>query len=242
MKMRLNKFLAQCGVGSRRKCDSYIENGFVKINERVVTTLGTQVDPEVDRIYFKDEYINYKKSDLYIALYKPVGYVSTVTDNFGRKTVIDLLGMKDRIFPVGRLDLDSEGLLLLTNDGDFCYRLTHPKFEIDKVYRVHLNKPFLERDRIRMEQGLRLETGLTAPCAVQYVRGPSHGRICDVTIHEGKKRQVRNMFKHLGYKVTKLIRLRIGSIDLKNLNQGQWRYLTNNEINELKQLTQALNI
>lgn len=240
MKMRLNKFLAQSGLGSRRKCDELIQAGAIRVNDEVVTTPGISVDPETDQIYYHGETLNVSRHKIYIALNKPVGYLSTVQDDFGRKTVIDLIGLNERIFPVGRLDLNSEGLLLLTNDGEFCYRLTHPKFCINKVYRVYLSRPFDESDRRRMERGLKLDSGLSAPCTIKYVGSQRH--VCDVMIHEGKKRQVRNMFKSLGYEVTRLIRLKFGNLELSDLKQGQWRYLTNIEINELKQLTQALDI
>jgi len=243
MKMRLNKFLAQSGLGSRRKCDALIQSGAIMVNGQLITTPGVTVDPETDQIQYHGEPLDVIHRNMYIMLNKPAGYLSTVHDNFGRRTVIDLVDIKQRIFPVGRLDLNSEGLLLLTDDGEFCYRLTHPKFQIDKVYRVFLSTPFDEKDRVIMEQGLKLDSGLTAPCTVTYVgKGEARQRLCDVVIHEGKKRQVRTMFQSLGYDVTRLIRLKFGSLELNDLKQGHWRYLTNNEVNELKQLTQALDI
>ena len=234
--IRLNKFLAQCSLGSRRKCDQLIQNGEVSVNGKIITTLGCLVDENKDTIHYQGNSLTISKPEIYILLNKPIGYVTTSKDEKGRKTVIDLIPIKQRIFSVGRLDIETQGLLLLTNDGNLCYKLTHPKFLVDKVYRATINKSILDKDINKLKQGIKLETGITAPCKVNLHTADKSRRTLDIVLHEGKKRQVRKMFEKLGYSVVHLIRLKFANLTLNNLTVGKWRYLTKEEIINLKRL------
>ena len=232
--MRLNRYLAKCGVASRRKCDDIITSGRVGINGKTITTLGTDVNIEHDEVTVDGQVVKPVEEKIYIVLHKPVGYVTSVKDTHKRQTVLDLVSIKERIYPVGRLDINSEGVLLLTNDGDAAYKLLHPKFKVDKKYRATLNKAIKKDDVIRLENGIMLDDGETAPCKVT-----TSSRLSDeaqnvvITIREGRKRQVRRMFEALGYKVTRLCRIAFGPITLGKLTVGKWRYLTSDEIKKL---------
>ncbi len=235
--IRLNKFLADRGLASRRKCDHLIQSGKIKVNGEVITQLGFRVDEAKDEVAFENKPVSYEEKKIYVLLNKPMGYVTTVDDERGRKTVMDLIPVRERVFPIGRLDKDTEGLLLLTNDGDLCHKLTHPRFSVEKVYQATIDKTVKESDRRRLEHGIMLDTGMTAPCKIRF---RSKGTV-EVMLHEGKKRQVRKMFQTLGYDVLHLVRIRFASITLANLNVGQWRHLTAKELNSLKQLTLTQN-
>lgn len=232
--IRLNKYLAQCGLGSRRKCDQLIKTGKITINGKLITKLSYLVNEEKDKVAFDGNLLSRTVQPTYILLNKPAGYITTVNDELGRNTVIDLIPIVDRIFPVGRLDKDTEGLLLLTNDGDLSYHLTHPKFLVKKVYQVKLTKSLTAIDLKKLEQGLMLEDGVTAPCEIKYVKSDKLNRTLKISIHEGKKRQVKRMFRALGYSVICLRRIQFANLTLTNLPTGKWRYLTDMEIKKLK--------
>ncbi len=231
---RLQKVLAKAGVASRRKCEELILNGKVAVNGEVINLLGVKVNPAQDRITVDGEPITISEDKIYILLYKPEGYLTTVADSRGRKTVIDLLPDNlGRIFPVGRLDLQTSGLLLLTNDGDMTFKLTHPKHQIDKTYQV-LIKGHLRKEAIdRLEKGIELEDGITAPSKVKVLEHRHDSTLLSITIHEGKNRQVRRMFKAVGYHVLALKRTSFGFLTLNGLQVGEHRKLTQKEIKRL---------
>ncbi|MDQ0285699.1 23S rRNA pseudouridine2605 synthase/16S rRNA pseudouridine516 synthase [Desulfofundulus luciae] len=234
---RLQKVMARAGVASRRHCEELIAAGMVKVNGQVVTRLGTRVDPEKDTIEVAGRVLPRQPQEkVYILLNKPRGYVTTVKDPQGRPKVMDLLrGIKLRVYPVGRLDYDSEGLLLLTNDGELAFALTHPRHQVPKTYLV-LVKGLPGNDKLdRMAGGLVLEDGPTAPAKVRLVGKKNGNAFLEITIHEGKKRLVRRMCAHIGHPVLRLKRIRIGSLTLKGLKPGRYRFLTREEIRQLRQ-------
>jgi len=230
--MRLNRFLAQCGLGSRRKCEALIQAGRVAVNGSIVTSLSTTVDEASDIVAVDGRTVTPPERFVYILLNKPTGYVTTASDELGRKTVLDLVPGDARIFPVGRLDKDTSGALLLTNDGQLAYYLTHPRFEIDKVYHAVLDRPITRQHLAKLRSGILLDDSFTAPCQVRR-RGTRQEQV-EIVLHEGKKRQVRRMFSALGYEVVQLIRTQFGSLGLAGLKPGEWRYLTNQEVAALK--------
>lgn len=238
--IRLNKFLAQCGLGSRRKCDELIQAGKITVNGKVIKTLGFQVDDQHDEVVYEGMPLSPVESKIYILLNKPVGYVTTVKNGWGRKPVTELIPLKQRIFPVGRLDKDTEGLLLLTNDGNLCHILTHPKFHIDKIYQAKIDKRISLDDIKKLEQGVILETGVTAPCNVEILAADKTGCTLNIILREGKKRQIRRMFQTLGYSVVRLVRLQFANLTLDNLPVGKWRFLTTKEITNLKQISKQV--
>lgn len=232
---RLQKFLAHCGVASRRKAEEYIRNGKVKVNGVIVTEMGTTVT-EKDRVEVNGKLVRLEKKKAYILMHKPRGYVTTVHDPEGRKTVLDLIdGVKERVYPVGRLDYDSSDLILLTNDGKLAHRLMHPKYEILKVYiAVVKGKPSSNAIR-QLEKGMRIDNHTTAPAFVRVLENYTNKTKLEITIHEGRNRQVRKMCESIGHPVIRLKRVAFGSLLLGNLKPGQWRYLTDNEIKQLKE-------
>ena len=234
MEERLQKFMARAGAGSRRQCEKYIADGRVKVNGEVVTELGTKINPVVDRVELDDRLLSIKETRIYLALNKPPGFLTSVTDSFGRPTVIDLLGgISDRIFPVGRLDLDTEGLLLLTNDGELAFRLTHPRYKVKKRYITEVEGHPADSDLAMLRQGIMLEDGITAPAEATILNRTQHTSIVEITIHEGRKRQIRRMFQTLGHDVVMLKRIAIDSIILGDIPIGNCRNLTEMEIDKL---------
>ncbi|MFD1206444.1 MULTISPECIES: pseudouridine synthase [Sporosarcina] len=237
---RLQKVLAQAGVASRRKAEKMIIEGKVKVNGVVVTELGTKVS-KTDRVEVEGVEL-VKEQFVYYLLYKPRGYISTVSDEKGRKTVLDLLPMVDeRIFPVGRLDYDTSGLIILTNDGDFSYLMTHPKFGISKKYIAKV-KGIPSRENLRkLEKGIRLEDGMTAPARVKMQSVDKKGgtAIVEITIHEGRNRQVRRMFDAIGCPVEKLKRESFANLTTRGLNAGESRELTTHEVKQLRVLAET---
>ena len=232
--MRLNQYLAKCGVASRRKCDDIITSGRVGINGKTITTLGTDVNIVQDEVTVDGQVVKPVENKIYIVLHKPVGCVTSVIDTHKRPTVLDLVSINERIYPVGRLDINSEGVLLLTNDGDAAYKLLHPKYKVEKTYRVTLNKAIKKEDIIKLENGIMLEDGETAPCKINSSsRSSDEAQDVVITIREGRKRQVRRMFEAVGYKVTRLCRIAFGPVTLDNLPVGKWRHLTSDEIKKL---------
>jgi pseudouridine synthase len=239
MLIRLNKFLAHSGVCSRREADRLIEAGGIRVNGRVVDELGHKIDPERDRVDVSGRGVRGGDDrPVYILLYKPAGRVVTVKDPFGRPTVMDLLPkLRTRVYPVGRLDAESEGALLLTNDGDLAYRLTHPKHEIGKVYEVRVDGEPSGEDLDKLRKGVFLEGRRTAPARVQVLRRGPRRTFLRVEIHEGRKREIRKMFEALGYEVSGLLRVQFAGLTLEGLRPGQWRFLKKAEVDNLKRRT-----
>ena len=234
--IRLQKYLAEAGIASRRKCEEYITDGRIKVNGKVINELGTKVNPEKDEIYFDDKKIENKEELVYILLNKPIGYVTTAKDQFNRDTVMNLIKIKERVVPVGRLDMYTSGALLLSNDGNFVYKITHPKHEINKTYQVTLKGIVTKEDVEKLEKGVDIGGYTTKPAKVKILKTDIEKNISrlEITIHEGKNRQVRKMCEAIGKKVQALHRTKIGNISVKTLKIGQWRYLTKKEIEELK--------
>ena len=230
--LRLQKYLANCGIASRRKCEEYIIQGKVQVNGKTITELGTKVDPEKDVIKFEGREVRENKKLVYILLNKPIGYVTTVDDQFNRDTVLDLVKVKERIVPVGRLDMYTSGALILTNDGDFVYKVTHPKHKIDKTYTVTLKGIVQNSEVEQLRNGVQIEDYVTKPAKVKILKTDPEKDISrlEITIHEGKNRQVRKMCEAVGRKVLALHRSKIGNIGVKDLELGKWRYLTDKEV------------
>ena len=229
MNQRLQKVLAQAGLGSRRACEVLIADGRVRVNGRVAT-LGDRADPEVDEIEVDGAVVGVRPGLVHYLLNKPAGVVTTASDPQGRATVVGLVPGEPRVFPVGRLDADTEGLLLLTNDGDFAHRLTHPSFGVDKEYLVEVEGTPARGVVRRLRDGVELEDGITAPAKVSAV-GESLLRI---TIHEGRNRQVRRMCEAVGHPVRRLVRVRIGPVSDRRLAPGEWRPLGQHEVRALE--------
>jgi 23S rRNA pseudouridine2605 synthase len=233
--MRLNRFLARSGAASRRGADALIEAGRVRLNGETVTRLATTVDPGRDLVELDGVTVTLPESLTYIALNKPPGYVVTMSDPQGRRTVTDLVtGVPAAVVPVGRLDAGTGGLLILTDDGELAHRIAHPSYEIDKVYEVEASGTLSEEERLKLEGGLMLDGRLTAPAAVRVVSTVRGITIAEMTIHEGRKRQVRRMFELVGHPVTSLRRTRVGPIELGELSPGRWRHLSEDELRALR--------
>ena len=230
--IRLNRFVAQSGLCSRREADEFIAAGLVSVNGVIVTELGTKVKPS-DDVRFNDERIKGEKN-VYLLLNKPKGYVTTSEDEHADKTVMDLVkgACTERIYPVGRLDKNSLGLLLFTNDGDVTRNLTHPSLKKKKIYEVALDKPLTRADFAALAEGVTLEDGEAYFDEISYLKDDK--KSVGVEIHSGRNRIVRRMFEHLGYQVTKLDRVYYAGLTKKNLKRGAWRFLTNDEVNRLK--------
>jgi len=225
---RLNKFIANCGVCSRRKADEYIVKGFVTVNGNVVTELGTKVSLK-DNVCINGKEITVTSEKKYILINKPIGYITTAKEQFNRPCVLDLIYEKNRVFPVGRLDMFSEGMLILTNDGDFVNRIIHPKEHICKTYEVELNKN-IENDAIlRLKSGVDIGGYITKPAKAEK----TDERNIRITIYEGKNRQIRKMCEALGFKVKKLKRISIGKLNIGSMKPGEYRYLTQEDINKI---------
>ena len=229
--IRLQKFLAEAGIASRRKCEEYIGLGRVKVNDKLAT-VGMKVNPDVDIILFDNKKVEDKEDLVYILLNKPIGYVTTAKDQFSRDSVLDLVRVKQRIVPVGRLDMYTSGALLLSNDGDFVYKITHPKHEIDKTYTVTLKGIITDEEVEKLRNGIEIDCYVTKPAKVRILKIDTEKDISrlEITIHEGKNRQVRKMCEEVGRKVLALHRSKIENIQVNNLKLGSWRYLTKNEI------------
>ncbi len=235
--MRLQKFLAECGVASRRKCEQLIQQGKIKVNGVIVTELGTKVTPKKDTIIYNGKKLEIENNFVYILLNKPIGYVTTAKDQFNRDTVLDLIKIKQRIVPVGRLDMYTSGALLLTNDGQFVYKITHPKHEIEKTYNATVSGIVTNKDIEKLQQGVQIENYKTKPAKAKILKIDKEKNISriQIIIHEGKNRQVRKMCEAIGKKVVALHRSKIGSIDVNDLELGKWRYLTTKEVQSLIQ-------
>lgn len=233
--LRLQKYMASCGVASRRKSEEYIQAGMVKVNGVVVTELGVKVDPAIDRVYFNDKLIEPETESVYILLNKPTGYITSVKDQFDRQTVIDLIqGVEARIYPVGRLDYDTSGLLILTNDGDLTNQITHPSHKVEKTYVAKVSGHLGKLELKKLQEGVDIGDYLTAPARAKILKQVGKNTLVELTIHEGKNRQVRRMFDAIDHPVITLDRVAIGRIKKGDLKVGSWRPLTEKEVAYLK--------
>lgn len=234
--VRLQKFLAEAGIASRRKCEELISQGKVKVNGQVITEHGTKINPDRDKVEYNGKLVE-KQDDkhTYILLNKPIDYVTTVKDQFNRNTVLDLVKVNKRLVPVGRLDMYTSGALILTDDGDFVYKITHPKHEITKTYTVTLRGIVTKQEVEQLEKGVDIGDCVTKPAKVKILKTDTEqnkSRL-EITIHEGKNRQVRRMCEAIGRHVLALHRSKIGNIGVKDLKIGTWRYLKQSEVDEL---------
>jgi 23S rRNA pseudouridine2605 synthase len=233
--MRLNKYLANSGIAARRKCDELIAQGLVKVNNTVIREMGYRVKAG-DKVYFKNKLVEPVKF-VYILLNKPKDFITTAEDERGRSTVLELVqhATEERVYPVGRLDRNTTGLLLLTNDGDLAQKLSHPSYAAQKVYQVELDKPLSHKDLIAIANGIELEDGLAEVDGIDFAHH-TRKNIIGVSLHSGKNRIVRRIFEHLGYKVVQLDRTLYAGLTKKDLPRGKWRYLNEKEIIKLKYL------
>ena len=234
MKERLQKIISAAGVASRRHAEKLITAGRVSLNNVVVTELGIKADAQKDIIRIDGTTISVEKTMVYIALNKPVGYITTLDDPEKRPTVVDLLrDVPERVYPVGRLDYDSSGLLLLTNDGDFAQKMQHPRFQTPKVYRVKIQGRLNKDELKQLSRGVKLPDGIFKPENMQIEKFNDKSCWIRLTLREGKNRIIRRGFENAGHRVARLVREAIGSLTLEGLKEGTWRHLTNKEINQL---------
>ena len=234
---RLQKIIARAGITSRRKAEELILQGRVTVNGRVVKELGSKADAERDHLKVDGKLIHPKQPQAYLMLNKPRGFVTTLSDPERRPTVLDLLkGVKHRVFPVGRLDYETEGLLLLTNDGDLAHALMHPSYEVSKTYLAKVKGVLTDEQIKKLERGVPVADRKTAPCTIRKIQKTQENSWVEVTLHEGKKRQVRRMLESTGHPVLKLKRIRYAFLELAGLLPGQYRYLTPQEVKRLKTL------
>ena len=233
--IRLQKFLANSGICSRRKAEEYILAGKVEVNGKTVTELGTKIHIEKDKVTFEGKPVSTVEEKVYILLNKPIGYVTTVKDQFNRDTVLDLIKIKEKIVPVGRLDMYTSGALILSNDGEFIYKVTHPKYEIEKAYNVTLKGKITKEEIEMLEKGVKIDDYISGKAKVKILKIDEVKDISriEITIHEGKNREVRKMCNAIGKKVLALHRSRIGNINVKDLKLGEWKYLKSGQIKEL---------
>lgn len=231
--MRLQKFLANSGIASRRKAEELILSGKISVNGITITELGTKVNPDVDEVFFENKKVENVQKYKYVLLNKPVGYVTTVDDQFNRPIVLDLIKNCDvKLIPVGRLDMYTSGALILTNDGDFIYKVTHPKNEIEKTYNATVRGEISEEDVQKIRDGVQIDNYVSGKAKVKILKIDKEKNISriEITIHEGKNREVRKMCEAVGKKVIALHRSKIGKISVKDLKIGVWRYLTPEEV------------
>ena len=234
MSLRLQKYLAECGVASRRASEGMILAGRVRVNGEVAA-IGCSVDPDHDVITVDGKPLA-KDEKVYVVLNKPAGTVTTANDTHGRKTVLDCVrGTRARVFPVGRLDMDVEGVLFLTNDGELAHRLIHPSFEVRKIYHAWVRGIFTEEAGRRLETGVMLEDGMTAPAKIEVLKKSQNSTLVQLTIHEGRKREVKRMCAEVGHPVRTLQRVAFGELRATGLRPGEWRYLSAGEVEGLRQ-------
>jgi 23S rRNA pseudouridine2605 synthase len=241
---RLQKILANAGVASRRKCEDLITAGKVTVNGKVVTELGIKADPAVDVITVSGKAIK-QETKIYMMFNKPKGVITSVSDPKGRSVVTDYLKeVKERLYPVGRLDYDSEGLLLLTNDGDLAHKLTHPSHHVPKTYHATVERVPHGNALEKLAKGIKLEDGMTAPAEVEYHDIDPEGKFATIaiTIHEGRNRQVRRMFDAIHHPVTRLKRISFGGLFLNNLQRGKHRKLTKDELEKLREMAEGIKL
>ncbi|MEK7433593.1 MAG: pseudouridine synthase [Cyanobacteriota bacterium] len=236
MEERLQKIISSAGVASRRKAEQLILEGKVKVNDTIIKELGFKANPHSDKIYVLGKRLTIKTKKVYIALNKPVGIICSRSDEKGRKTVIDIVDVNRYIYPVGRLDFDSSGLVLLTNDGDAMNAIIHPKYEIEKTYIVLVDGNISDNHLRKLESGIQLAEGRTAPAKIKVLGDYPNETKLEMTITEGKNRQIRRMLDAVGYGVKKLKRVTIGKIELGNLKKGEFRYLNDLEVEWIESL------
>ncbi|MBL4587606.1 MAG: rRNA pseudouridine synthase [Flavobacteriales bacterium] len=234
---RLNQYIAKAGVCSRREADELIATGQIKLNGKVVHEMGVRVQHD-DRVEYEGRILRGEEAK-YLLLNKPKGYLSTASDDRGRKTVMDIVGKacKERIYPVGRLDRETTGLLLFTNDGDLAKKLTHPSGNVEKIYHVFLDRPMEEEDMETAVGGIELEDGFIKPDAIDYAADTPDGTQVGVQLHSGRNRIVRRMFEHFKYEVKKLDRVVFANLTKKDLPRGKWRFLRDKEVSMLQQIS-----
>ena len=237
--MRINKYIASCGIASRRKSEEIILDKRVKVNGKTVCELSINIDENKDIVEIDGKIISLSKNHIYIVLNKPEGYITTVKDQFDRPNVLDLVtDIKERVYPIGRLDYETSGLLILTNDGDLTYKLTHPKHEVDKTYVALVKGQPTYEELKKFRDGLDIEDYKTAPAKIRVVDANEEKNYskCEIKIHEGRNRQVRKMCKAINHPVLRLRRIAMGEIRLKGLKVGEYRHLTKEEIKYLKSI------
>ncbi len=234
-RMRLNRFLSVAGFASRRKADEMIRDGLVSVNGRVVLDMGHKVDPDADSVFVHGRQITVVRECVYVLLNKPKDAITTMSDERGRRTVMDYVRVKERIYPVGRLDRNTTGVLLLTNDGDLANHLMHPRREFTKAYKATLDRPLSPEHARMLSEGIRLPDGKTRPAEVVMIPGGKN-RVVGIVIHEGKNRQIHRMFEVLGYTVEKLDRVAYAGLTYEGVPRGRWRSLTHREVEYLKKL------
>lgn len=237
MEMRLQKVIAESGLASRRKAEALIAAGRVTVNGKVVAELGTKVDPARDHVKVDGKHLSAAQPFVYLVLNKPKHVMSTLDDPGGRPTVKDYLrGVSVRVFPVGRLDFDSEGLMLLTNHGALAQALLHPRYHVPKTYLIKVKGVLTDEEIGRLEEGVKLDDGMTSPAHVKKVKKAEQNSWLEITIREGRKHQVKRMLESVGHPVIKLVRVRMGPLVLDNLEPGEYRFLTDGEANALREL------
>ena len=229
--MRLNKYLADCGVASRRACDKLIEEGRVTVNGKVAQ-VGTIINPDNDHVTVNGKRVAIKHKLYYILLHKPKGYVTTVSDDLGRRTVMDLIDIKTRLYPVGRLDYDTEGALILTNDGELTNQLTHPKGKIEKKYHVWVNS-YDKQQADKLESSIEIDGRPSIPAKVRLISLRDQSAMLEFTLYEGRNRQIRRLCEYAGMQVTRLKRVQEGHLCLGSLQVGKWRKLSEQEVRQL---------
>ena len=235
MKERIHKYMARCGVASRRKCEEIVFEGRVRVNDKDIREVVI-IDDEKDIVAVDGVVIKLEENKVYIIINKPIDVITSVKDQFDRKTVIDIIEIKERIFPVGRLDYDTSGILLLTNDGDVAFKMTHPSHEIKKVYEAEVLGQFTEEEIRKFQRGFEIEDYVTSSSEIKIIWERNEVSVVEITIHEGKNRQVRKMCEKIGHPILRLKRTKIGELDMKDLKMGQWRYLNEDEIDYLKSI------
>jgi 23S rRNA pseudouridine2605 synthase len=233
--VRLNKYLALAGIGSRRSNDELIRSGAVKVNGRPVRELGVKINPHRDRVTVNGQPVGLEERKMYILFNKPKDCITTVKDERNRKTVLDYVRVEERIYPVGRLDRNTTGVLLLTNDGELAHLLTHPRYKIERVYRVVLDRAIDDADVGRLKKGVRLDDGVASVRAVKIIPGEKKRKLI-LSLQEGKNREVKRIFEELGYEVTQLDRVAFGGLTAEGLKRGEWRKLTRQEIEYLQRI------
>ena len=237
MEVRLQKFLANAGVASRRKAEELITEGKVSVNGKIVTELGTKIETNRDKVMVEDKTVKVETYKRYILLNKPAGYISAAKDQFDNPSVLNLIpNIKERLFPIGRLDKDTTGALLLTNDGDLSYKLTHPKFKVDKTYIAEVSGRPTAEEMNRFMKGLVIDGKKTAPAKIRIVKEKTKTSIVEIIIHEGRNHQVKNMCEAIGHKVINLQRYAIGKLTIENIKEGNYKEY------DLKELKKQLKI
>lgn len=233
--MRLNKFLAHAGIASRRKCDELIEAGHVQVNGEKITRLGVVIDEIKDKIAFKGNVVQLKNTYTYVILNKPRGIIATTDDQYARQTVVDLIEIVERIYPVGRLDYDTSGALILTDDGELTNTLIHPNYKVTKIYHTLLDKVIRPIDLHKLRAGIMLDDKKTMPCKIREIRIINNCSFLEIELQEGRNRQIRRMFELFDYQVDELERISFAGVTCKGLQPGEWRYLKAQEIAALRE-------